>query len=348
MRRRLTFAISADYARHTGGWVYDQRLVDGLAAAGWAVERLVLPAGFPQPNAAARLAAAEAIAALPTGRILLIDQLCLSVMPEVAAREGRRLPLVPIVHHPLAAEDGSGVVHPVAQAERGALAHACLVVVTSPLTATTLVADYGVPAARIVTAEPGIDRLPRSLGSGGQGCRLLAVGAVVPRKDHGLLITALAGLAGRRWTLDIMGDLERAPAHVASVRAGIAAAGLDGRIRFLGTLEGTTFESAWNRADLFVATSRHEGYGMALAEALVRGLPVVTTDAGAVGGWIDHDAALVVASGDAAALRAALARAIDDPGLRRRMAEAAWALGSRMPSWRETAATVARALVGLA
>jgi hypothetical protein len=136
----LVFAISADYERRTGGWTYAHNLCEGLRRRGWTVRDLVLPAGFPNPDDAAREAAAAAFAALPDGATVLVDQLCISVLPEVAAREGRRLRLVTIVHHPLALELGRPEAERrrLAVDEREGLRHAALALTTSPATAAVL------------------------------------------------------------------------------------------------------------------------------------------------------------------------------------------------------------------
>jgi glycosyltransferase involved in cell wall biosynthesis len=74
----------------------------------------------------------------------------------------------------------------------------------------------------------------------------------------------------------------------------------------------------YGRAAVVVVPSRREGYGMAAREAMAHGRPVVAT---AVGGLVDavEDGVtgLLVPPGDAAALRAALVRLLDDPRLRR-------------------------------
>jgi glycosyltransferase involved in cell wall biosynthesis len=341
----LVFAISADYARQTGGWIYDQRLLGGLRRLGWVVDELTLPAGFPAPDPEARAASAEALRALPTGTLLLTDQLCLGVLPEVAIEQQHRLRQVMIVHHPLALEgDVPAAASARAEAERTALAHVALVVATSEATAQCLRDEYAVPSDRLIVAPPGVDRLPLSTGVGDGTIRLLSVGSVVPRKDHGLLIEALAGLADRPWRLRIAGDLARASDHVAALRARLEELGLEDRVDLAGGLEGEPFEALWREADLYVASSRHEGFGMAVAEAVARGLPIVTTTAGAVEGWLDRRAALIVPVGDMQELRRALARVLDEPELRRRLQEGARAATAALPSWDAAAATVHAAL----
>jgi glycosyltransferase involved in cell wall biosynthesis len=83
---------------------------------------------------------------------------------------------------------------------------------------------------------------------------------------------------------------------------------------------------------VFVLPTLHETFGMAVAEAIARGLPVVSTPAGAIP-EIAADGALLVPAGDAAALGAALARVIAEPALRDRLAAGARAARPRLPSW---------------
>lgn len=344
-RRELVFAISADYERRTGGWIYDERLMRELASGGWRVRELTLPAGFPHPDEQARSQSAAAFAALPDGTLVVGDQLCLGVLPEVAEREAQRLRLVMIVHHPLALErNGSSEADSFARLEREALRHVRLAIVTSQVTARYLGEQFGVPASRIAVTVPGTDPRPLTPGSGGAEPSLLSVGAVVPRKDHGNLIAALSGLADEPWRLTIAGNTTRAPDHVAKIRAQIESCGLADRVTLAGELTDAALEDAWRGADLYVAASRHEGFGMAIAEAISRGLPVVTTEAGAVSEWLSSRAALIVPPDDAASLRAALARALQEPGMRASLRRGASEQRMRLPRWQETAAIVDAAL----
>jgi glycosyltransferase involved in cell wall biosynthesis len=347
--RELTFVISADYERATGGWVYDQRLLDGLERLGWRIRRLTLPAGFPEPSAEARAEAAAAFRAIPDATLVLVDQLCLGVLPEVAEAEAQRLRLVMIVHHPLALENvRAGESRAYAASEREALRHVRAVIVTSPSTARILATGYSVPAERIIIAPPGVDRAPAARGGGARSLNLLSVGAVVPRKDHDALIAALAGLRHLPWRLTIVGNTTRAPAHVAILRSRIAASGLSARVTLAGELPARALARRWQIADLYVAASRHEGYGMAIAEALAHGLPVVTTRAGAVGTWAGRrGGALVVPDGNTARLRTALARALSQPALRAELRRAALARRRTLPTWEVTSEAVHRRLLQL-
>lgn len=351
MLRDCIFLVPGDWDSRTGGYLYDRRIVDGLRAAGWRVARCSPGDGFPLPDAATHEQARRVIDALPDGALVVSDGLGFSALPELAERHAKRLRWVALVHHPLAFESG---LSPAAQArlfdsERRALACARQVVVTSPSTARALAA-FDVPAGRITVVEPGTDRAPRATGggAGAEALSLLCVATVTARKGHAVLIEALAGLRDRAWHLHCAGSLSRDDATVATVRAGVARHGLAERVTWHGEVDVQALESLYAQADLFVLPSFHEGYGMALAEALSHGLPVVSCDAGAIADTVPSTAGVLVPPGDAEALRGALQRLMDDAAWRHTLAAGAWAAAERLPTWDDAGARFAAVLEAVA
>jgi glycosyltransferase involved in cell wall biosynthesis len=201
--------------------------------------------------------------------------------------------------------------------------------------------------SRIVVAVPGMERPDASVPAVSDVPRLLSVGAVIPRKGYHVLIEALAGLAHLPWMLSIVGDLERAPDYVAQLREMIRGVAIRDRVRLEGGLSEADLEAQWQSAQVFVAASLHEGYGMAVAEAIARGVPVVTTGAGAVEGWLDPSAALIVPERSPETLRAAIARVLAEPALRSELREAALRAASHFPSWSDAAEAVDQRLAAL-
>jgi len=109
-----------------------------------------------------------------------------------------------------------------------------------------------------------------------------------------------------------------------------------------------TLDRFYENADLFVMPSRFEGYGMALAEAMARGLPIICTTGGAAGETVPGQAALKVPPDDVRALTRALETALTDRRLRTRLADASWEHGRTLPTWNETARRVAAAIMDIA
>jgi glycosyltransferase involved in cell wall biosynthesis len=128
----------------------------------------------------------------------------------------------------------------------------------------------------------------------------------------------------------------------------ISAAGLDRRIALAGEWPPELVARAYRAADIFVLPSYHEGYGMAYAEAMAHGLPIICTTGGAIPETVPADAALFVPPGDAAALSRALRRALVEPALRARLAAGSRAAGAALPMWPETTMVWERALDRLA
>lgn len=335
----LAFAIPGDLSAHTGGYLYDARLIAEFRAAGLDVRVLNWGHGFPAPTPAERQSAAADLAALPDNLPVLIDGLACGVLPEEIAHESARLCIVALVHHPLALETGLTQERrtSLAASERAALRDVRAVVTTSRHTAETLVRDWNVASDKITVALPGTElHLPPRARS--DTPRLLAVGAVIPRKGHDILVEALTRITDLPWTCTIIGSLTRDPAWSDALRARITSLGLTPRIALPG--EVPSIAPFLARADIFVLPSRHEGYGMAFAEALQASLPIIGTTAGAIPELVPPNACILVPPDNAPALAHALAALIRDRPRRDIMAEASRQTGGALPRWAETARRV--------
>jgi glycosyltransferase involved in cell wall biosynthesis len=346
--KAAVFAVPGNLATRTGGYAYDRRIIAELGALGWRTEVLALGEGFPFPREETRAAAGARLAALPPRHPVIIDGLAFGVLPDAAEQLRASHRLLALVHHPLALETGLSAARRAAlhASERAALACARHVVAASTTTARLLASDYGVPCERMSVVEPGTDRVAarprRNVGE----VALLSVGAVIPRKGYDVLVAALAKLKHLRWRLVIAGDHARSPDTSRRLEADIAGFGLADRITLLGAVGSEQLASLYADCDLFVLPSRFEGYGMAYAEAIAHGVPVVGTTAGAIPHTVPGGAGVLLPPDDVEALAAALRRLIEDPAERERLAGGARA--ARFPSWSEQAAIFARVLEALA
>jgi glycosyltransferase involved in cell wall biosynthesis len=103
----------------------------------------------------------------------------------------------------------------------------------------------------------------------------LFLGRIYPIKGLPMLVQAWARVRPDGWLLRIAGPDEAD--HQKQVEKAISAAGLGEVISFTGPIGHRMKKSAFFDADLFVLPSHSESFGMAVAEALAHGLPVLTT-----------------------------------------------------------------------
>jgi glycosyltransferase involved in cell wall biosynthesis len=347
--KSVAFAVPGDLSTPTGGYNYDRRIIEELTALGWQVETLEIGEGFPRPTPEVRTIAGAQLMGLPAGRPIVIDGLAYGAMPDEDKALCERYPLVALVHHPLALETGlrGDEAKALRKSERTALACARHVITTSATTARLLREDYGVPAERLTVVRPGTDRVAREPHQPGEALKMLAVGAVVPRKGYDVLVEALAKLKDLAWRLVIVGDNTRSPETAGRLEEAIARYGLADRIEIVGPVPSERVNEFYASSDLFVLPSRFEGYGMAYTEAIAHGVPVVGTNAGAIPDTVPAGAGVLVAPDDVEALAVVLRRLIEDPAERERLAAGAREASTSFPTWGESASLFAGVLESL-
>ena len=198
------------------------------------------------------------------------------------------------------------------------------------------VREYGVDPARIAVIPNGVD--PARAAAGPEPRRddeVLFIGRLTSQKNVGVLLAAAGVLRdrGRPVRLRIAGDGEeraRLEAYARQLR-------LPGVV-FEGRMDAAEVCRAYRRATTVVMPSTHEGMPLVLLEAMASGTPVVASalpEIREVGG----DAVVTVAPPTPEAFADALAAVLDDPGLRRRLAQAGSARAAAF-GWPAIARTV--------
>jgi glycosyltransferase involved in cell wall biosynthesis len=338
-----------DPGRPTGGNIYDRRICAGLTEAGWDVRVRAVAAAWPAPGPRARANLARIVAAIPDGEAVLIDGLIASPASAQLLPHAGRIRMTVLLHMPQGTIPDSHRDASLERSERAVLRAAAGVVVTSEWSRQQVLTRYGIPGRQVHVARPGADRAaaPARPVRG----QLICVGVLGRHKGQDLLVEALADLADRDWHCVLAGSLDRDPAFAGQLRARIARLGYGGRVRLTGVLTGAALSHAYASADLLVAPSRSESYGMTVTEALAYGLPVMAAAVGglpeALGSAADGTCpGLLVPPGDQAALAAALGDWLGNERLRRRLRASARQRRSALRGWDQTTQEVANALTG--
>jgi glycosyltransferase involved in cell wall biosynthesis len=323
-----------DPGQPTGGNIYDWRVCAGLAEAGWEVLVATVAAAWPVPDSGARAELTRIVSAIPDGEMALIDGLIASPTAAQLLPHAGRISMTVLLHMPLATALDRRHDASAQRSERVVLRAAMGVVVTSEWTRQQVLTRYEIPADRVHVAQPGADRVaapPRPVRG-----RLICVGTLGRHKGQDLLVEALAELGDLDWHCVLAGPLDRDPDFVGQLQTRITRLGYGHRVRLTGVLTGEVLSRAYTTADLLVAPSRSETYGMAVT---VGGLPE------ALGSAADGTRpGQLIPSGDPAALAAAIRNWLGDERLRDRLRAAAGKRRLNLRRWEQTTQELANAL----
>ena len=315
----IVFFVPPSFETAGGGSAYNRHLIAALRGLGCGVATAAV---------ASHAEAAQGWAALAGSAVGVIDGMVLPHFDAGAGAPWLDGRAVALVHHPTALAEPA-CRDMIRAAECRVLPRLGRVVATSEGVGARLVAEFGVSAQRLRVVVPGLADLPRSPGSRKATCHVLSVGRLAPRKGHDVLLRALARLPDLDWRLTIAGDSHGEAAWVEGLGTLAAGLGIGHRVELLERPAGAALEWLWETADLFALASRRETTGVAVAEALRRGVPVAVTGCGA----LPEDVGVSCPPEDAAALSCCLRRMIFDRALRQHMAETAWTVGQDLPGW---------------
>lgn len=195
----------------------------------------------------------------------------------------------------------------VADLLRPVFADAATVMAVSPSLAAAIRAE-GLACQEVVPNVVDVDRfsaVPSPPDRPGRPRVLLAIGGLTPQKGFDLLLQALAtwNPPAGQVELQIAGDGPERAALQALSRS----LGLEGRVRWLGALHPEQVPQALAGADALVSASRHETFGVVLAEALAAGRPVLATRCGGPESVVTAEVGRLVAVEDVAALAQGMA-----------------------------------------
>jgi glycosyltransferase involved in cell wall biosynthesis len=178
---------------------------------------------------------------------------------------------------------------------------------------------------RTVVIPNAVDvRSFRPASGGSRNARIIGIGRFAYPKDFTTLLEALARVRTPCHTV-LVGDGPALPAIAAAVQED----GLFERVELVGAR--ADIPELLARSDVFVLSSRSEGFPVSILEAMAAGLPVVATDVGGIAEAVeDGETGLLVPAADPEALARALERLLSDADLRRRLGAAGRARALRL------------------
>ncbi|MGI9350416.1 MAG: glycosyltransferase family 4 protein [Rhizobiaceae bacterium] len=335
---RILFVIPGDINLPTGGYRYDRAMIEEWRKAGHVVDLLSLPGNYPFPTISDKQSALDILKTEQSASIAVVDGLAGGAHPEFLKHLATKMPVVALIHHPLCLESGldTQAAKTLESLEAQGLQQVSGIVTTSPETSRSVQKLFAPGSDKIACVIPGVARGVIAEPAKNGLIRLLCVGSVIERKGHRNLLLALCNLQHLNWHLDCVGKTDFQPELYSELLEILNARGLGNRIKFHGAVNVNDLEEKYQQAHVFVLPSLFEGYGMVYAEAIVRGLPVIGTTAGAIQDTVPSECGILVSPNNIEELSKALETMISNHEIRENYRKSSLSSASNFPTWQES------------
>ncbi|MEP3631082.1 MAG: glycosyltransferase family 4 protein [Hyphomicrobiales bacterium] len=332
---RIRFIIPGDINTPSGGYRYDRTILEEWRELNVAFDLVSLSGSYPNPSDDDKALAFSIIDECDDADITIVDGLAGGCFPELIEELSKSAPCISLLHHPLSLENGISQEEAefLEETERKGLNFTKAVITTSSATSKTVAELFAIDNAVIHTVEPGVTRATPIEFRTEPPLSILSVGSITERKGHDVLIKALALIKEEQWHLTIIGPQNFDRACFLELTALCQELGVSDRVTFLDSLSEDELSQQYAKADIFALASRYEGYGMAYAEAIVRGIPVIGTTAGAIPDTVPLEAGILTLADDVEAFSKALSSLLNDTPLRHKKHLGALAVEPDFPTW---------------
>lgn len=289
---RLGLVIYGSLSTVSGGYLYDQKLVEHLLGKGDEVKIVSIPwrnylshlGDNLSPSLQHRLRNLHV-------DLLLQDELNHPSLFGLNRRLGNGCPVVSIVHHLRCSEYRSVWQNRFYRVvERKYLSTLDGIIYNSHTTQRS-VEELVIQDIPSVVAYPAGDRLKSQIGEEDiihrathpGPLRLIFLGNVIPRKGLHVLLQALAELPADSLTLSVVGSLDVDLAYTRIIQHLVEENSLSGKVKFCGVLNDDELAACLRDSHILVVPSSYEGFGIAYLEGMGFGLPAIATTRGAAG-----------------------------------------------------------------
>jgi len=334
----LHFLIPGDIDTLSSCYIYDKRLVEGLKKKGHDVEVYRLGDDFPFPSEDSLNHCHKVIKSIPSAEPIIIDSLAFGTIPSILKEVSATNPIVALIHLPLSMDPNYSAYQRTlfTSPEMEAFSLATKFVVSSEYTFEILL-NLGIEAHKINLIIPGIDHFPQKKNYPEKPAKLLSIANLCRSKDHAILVRALTALKDKDWVLHCYGNLDMDRDCLADFQAMIRKNSLQKKILVHATISGKELSDAYLDADLFVHPSDFEIYGMALAEALAHGIPVIASTGGGICKTVPAKMGQFFKPSDVYGLQSILEELFENPDVYKKLYTQALTFAKNAQTWEKSA-----------
>ena len=257
----------------TGGYIYEKNILDHAKKLNFKISKVALSNNYPFPHKNDLNDLIKKIKKLPLDSILIFDGLILESL-EPIIDELKNYKIIALIHHPLFLEFKGNISANFLSSGKKIFKLINHFIVTSKDTKMLLEKKFNVIGNKIEVVEPGIERLKQYKKNQNANIQLLMCGSIIERKNYLYILQELKFI--ENVTLNIVGDISRDNKYYKTLLVFIKRNKLEKKVKFLGKISNIKLSKLYSNTDFFISTSKYEGFGMSLANALILKIPIIT------------------------------------------------------------------------
>ncbi len=266
----FSFFYPGNINQKTGGYIYEKNILQYSKKNNVPIKFIELSNNFPNPK---KIDLNNFINKTKFSKIIIIDGLVLEGLHK-SIEILKNLKTIALIHHPLYLEYKDTKSIKFLKRAKKIYKHINYFIVTSTQTKKLLVENFNIKSSIITIVEPGIDKLKKYKKIKNKKIQLLTCGSIIERKNYDYLINEVQNIDNIE--LHIIGDTLRETAYSKKIIEYVKVNKLREKIILHGSVTQSKLEKIYSNSDFYVSSSKYEGFGMSLANAVIYNLPIIS------------------------------------------------------------------------
>ena len=271
--KKFTFFYPGNINQKTGGYIYENNILKFSKKNKYPINFIELSSNFPNPNIQDIENLHKITNNIKSDNILIFDGLVLEGLHK-SINILDHFKIIALIHHPLYLEFNGKKSEEFFKRAIKIYKKIDYFIVTSHNTKKLLSKTFKIKSSKISIVEPGIEKFKKYKKIPSKKIKLLTCGSIIERKKYDYLINEIKNIDNIQ--LNIVGDVSRESKYTNKIKKLISNNNLKNKIILHGKIPQARLENLYSNCDFYISTSKYEGFGMSLANAVLSKLPIIS------------------------------------------------------------------------
>jgi len=287
--KKFTFFYPGNINQKTGGYIYENNILKFSKKNKFPINFIELSANYPNPNIQDIKNLYKITNNIKSDNILIFDGLVLEGLHK-SINIFDNFKIIALIHHPLYLEYKGKKSEDFFKRAFKIYKKIDYFIVTSHNTKKLLSKTFKIKSSKISIVEPGIEKFKKYKKIPSSKVKLLTCGSIIERKKYDYLINEIKNIDNIQ--LNIVGDVSRENKYANKIKNIINNNNLENKVILHGKISQVKLEKIYSNCDFYISTSKYEGFGMSLANAVLSKLPIISYKTSTIQKTIGKDGVL--------------------------------------------------------